>query len=106
MTWPGRWGPAPTDPGTRVAQPVVPVAELPDLVTRYVTVVPLQKWKDAGVTGYDVRRVDAAGAPYPVTGLSADTPYAFVVTAKVVWRLPRGQAASVSATTCSAVRSD
>ena len=29
----------------------MPVAELPGLVTRYVTVAPLRQWKDAGVTG-------------------------------------------------------
>ena len=74
MTWPGRGGPAPTGPGTRAAQPAVPVAELPDLVTRYVTVVPLQKWKDAAGTvkvggGQRARglarrdRADRAGRP-------------------------------------------
>ncbi|WFE37324.1 glycoside hydrolase family 44 protein [Micromonospora sp. WMMD998] len=46
---------------------------------------------DTGVTGYDVHRVDATGTvkvgsatgtSYTVTGLSADTPYTFVVTAR------------------------
>ncbi|MDG4804172.1 glycoside hydrolase family 44 protein [Micromonospora sp. WMMD980] len=46
---------------------------------------------DVGVTGYDVHRVDAAGtvkvgsatgATYTVTGLTPDTPYTFVVTAR------------------------
>ncbi|MFI5834227.1 glycoside hydrolase family 44 protein [Micromonospora sp. NPDC051300] len=46
---------------------------------------------DTGVTGYDVHRVDATGTvkvgsatgtTYTVTGLTADTPYTFVVTAR------------------------